>query len=183
MTPCGRPRGQSRFQHFELGGDERFEIALDLVGALAAALVELPPAGDRQRVVAAHGKIRAGEMQMRQRFAERRAVGRARPADPQAVEESDDRRRTFGDLAQKLAGAVLHRLRAGQAAARQMLHQREEERQIAFRHAPLVQRQDEIAAVGVDQEIRVLDAFGDALIGKQLADIVTGKKAAQIPPP
>ena len=105
---------------------------------------------------------------------------RGRPADPQAVEEGDDRRRPAGKLAQNLAGAILHRLRAGDAAARQMLHQRQEKRQIAFGDAPLIEREDVIAAAGMNEEIRVFDALGDALVGKQLADVVTGKEAAEI---
>ena len=61
-----------------------------------------------------------------------------------------------------------------------MLHQRQEERQIALGDAPLVEREDEIAAAGVDQKIRVLDAFGDSLIGKKLADVVTGEERREV---
>ena len=47
-------------------------------------------------------------------------------------------------------------------------------------HAPLVEREDEIAAAGVDQEVRVLDAFGDALVGEQFADVVAGEKGREL---
>ena len=77
-------------------------------------------------------------------------------------------------------GAVLDRLRAGDAAVRQMLHQRQKERQVAFGHPLLVERQDEVAAAGVDQKIRVLDALGDALVGHELADVVTGEEGGEV---
>src|SRR6516164_8981642 len=32
----------------------------------------------------------------------------------------------------------------------------------------------------MDEEVRVFDAFGDALVGEQRADVVAGKKPAQI---
>ncbi len=68
--------------------------------------------------------------------------------------------------------AVLHRQRTADAARGQMLHQAEEERQVAFGDALLVQRQDEGARAGVQQEVGVLDALGDALVGQQFADVV-----------
>ena len=61
-----------------------------------------------------------------------------------------------------------------------VFHQPEKERQIALGDALLVERQDVIAAAGVDQEIRVLDALGDALVGEEIADVVTGEEAAEI---
>ena len=61
-----------------------------------------------------------------------------------------------------------------------MLHQAEEERQVALGDAPLVERQDEVAGAGMDQKIRVLDAFGDALVGQQLADVVAGEEAGEV---
>ena len=61
-----------------------------------------------------------------------------------------------------------------------MLHQAEEKRQIALGDAPLVEREDVIAAAGMNEEIRVLDALGDALVGQQLADVITGKEAGEI---
>ena len=61
-----------------------------------------------------------------------------------------------------------------------MLHQRQKKRQVALGDAPLVERQDEIAAAGVDEKIRILDAFGDALVGQQLADVVTGEERPEV---
>ena len=105
-----------------------------------------------------------------------------RPPDPHAVEEGDDRGRPARDLAEHLAGAVLDRLRAGDAARVQVLHQAEKERQVVGGDALLVERQDEIAAAGVDQEVGVLDALGDALVGQQLAEIVAGEEAREVFP-
>ena len=53
-----------------------------------------------------------------------------------------------------------------------MRHQAEEERQVAFRDALLIQRQNEISGRGVQQEVGILDALGDALVGQQFADLV-----------
>src|SRR6266404_5904267 len=57
-----------------------------------------------------------------------------------------------------------------------MRHQAEEERQVALGDAPLIQRQDEIAGRRVQQEVGILDALGDALVGQQLADVVCPQK-------
>ena len=101
-------------------------------------------------------------------------------AYPHAVEKSDDRGGAAGELAEHLASSVSHRLRTIDAAARQVLHQAQEERQIALGDAPFVERQNEMAAFRMDEEIRVFDAFGNALIRQQPADIVAGQKPAQI---
>jgi hypothetical protein len=60
-----------------------------------------------------------------------------------------------------------------------MLHQAEEERQIALLHPLLIERQDERAAISHDQVIRVLDALGDAFAGMHRAQIVIGDEGAQ----
>ena len=85
-----------------------------------------------------------------------------------------------GDAAQRLALAILYRLRTGDAARVKMLHQGEEERQIGRRHPLLVQRENEIAPAGVDEKVRVLHALRDALICQQLSDIVTGEKGRKL---
>ena len=119
-------------------------------------------------------------MQPRQRLAERGAVGRRWPPNPHAVEEGDHCRRTAGDLPQHLAPPVLDRLRTADAARVQVLHQGQKKRQVLGRHAPLVEGENEIAATGVDEEIRILDTFSDALIGEQLSDVVTGEKGPEV---
>ena len=57
----------------------------------------------KARCAACCGKVGAGEMQPRQRRADRGAVPRVRPPDPHAVEEGDDRRRPAAQLAERLA--------------------------------------------------------------------------------
>src|SRR5262249_58639787 len=78
-----------------------------------------------------------------------------------------------------LAFAILHRLRTIEPARGEMLHQSQKERQIVGRDPLLVKREDEIAAIGMQQEVRVLDALGNTLVGQQLAEPVAGEKASQ----
>ena len=61
-----------------------------------------------------------------------------------------------------------------------MLHQRQKERQILGRDTFLVKRENEIAAAGMNEKIRILDALGNALIGEQLPDVVTGEKGSKV---
>src|SRR6266446_826859 len=63
---------------------------------------------------------------------------------------------------------------------REVLHERDEERQILRQHALLVERKDETTALGAQQEIRVLDAFGDALAGDDLADVVITNEGGEL---
>ncbi len=148
------------------------QAGLHAVGAGLGGLVKRAPSLDRQRVRPLHPEIGAGEMKLGQRVAEPRAMRRGRPADPHAVQEGDDRGRTPGEPPERLALAVLHRLRAGQSARREMLHQTEKERQIIRGDALLVERENEIAATGVQEKIRVLDALRDAFIGQEIAEVV-----------
>ncbi len=64
--------------------------------------------------------------------------------------------------------------------AREMRHQAEEERQIALRDALLIERQEERALGGVQQEVGVLDALGDALVGEQFADVVSAEEVRKL---
>jgi hypothetical protein len=115
-------------------------------------------------------------MQFRQCLADRRAMPGAGLARPYAFEKIDDRRRPSRQRAQRFAFAGRHRLRASDSMLRQMRHQAEKERQIAQAHALFIQREKEISCRGVQHEIRILDAFGDALVGQQFADVVTAQK-------
>src|SRR4029077_3530130 len=65
-------------------------------------------------------------------------------------------------------------------ACREMLHQREEKRQILGRHPLLIECEDVVAARGVDQEVRVLHALRDALVRQELAEIVLAQEIGQI---
>src|SRR5262249_12862266 len=61
-----------------------------------------------------------------------------------------------------------------------MLHQAEKKRQVLGRHAPFVEREDEVTAARMDEEVRVLHTFRDAFIGEQLPNVVTGEKRPKL---
>ncbi len=92
-------------------------------------------------------------MQLRQRFANRGAVTRMRPPDPEPIEKRDNRRRPPGNLPEHPALLVFDRLRARNATRGEVLHQAQKERQVAFRDALFVQRENEISGGGVHQEV------------------------------
>ena len=92
-------------------------------------------------------------------------MARLRPPDPHAVEEGDDRGRAASDAAERLAAPVLDRLRTGDAALSEMFHEAEEERQFGLVHALLVERQNVEPGLGMQKEIRILDALRDAFEG------------------
>src|SRR5678816_2492246 len=66
------------------------------------------------------------------------------------------------------------------AAFSQMFHQTQKEGQVLGCHPLFVQGQEEGAAVGLQIEIGILDAFGDALEGERFADVVLLEQAFQI---
>ena len=119
-------------------------------------------------------------MQLGQRLAESSAVSRGRPADPHSVEEGDHRGGPPCDHAEHLAFLILDRQRAVDAASMQMLHQPKKERQVFCRDPFFVQRQDEIIAARVHEEIRVLDAFRDAFVGQQFSEVIVGEKSGKL---
>ena len=61
-----------------------------------------------------------------------------------------------------------------------MLHQRDKKGQVVGIDPFFIERQDEIAALGGEQEIRILDPFGDPLAGQHLADVVTRDESPQL---
>ena len=107
----------------------------------------------RQRVGPAQREVRARLVHARQRLADLAAMTGLRPANPQAVEKGDDRGGAAGEAPERLAVARAHRLRAGDAARGQMLHQADEERQVVLVHPLFIERQDELAGFGVQQEL------------------------------
>src|SRR6266699_1531462 len=64
-------------------------------------------------------------------------------------------------------------MRTADAVRRQMRHQAQKIRQVVRRHALLIKRENKISDAGVQQEVGILDALGDALVGQQLANVVT----------
>src|SRR6266853_4144033 len=115
-------------------------------------------------------------MHFRQRLTDAGTVRGARLARPDAFQKIDDRRGAAGQRAERFAAFTLHRLRTIDAVRGQMRHQVKKERQIAFGDALLVQRQDEVSRRGVEQEVGILDALGDAFVRQQFADVVMFKE-------
>jgi hypothetical protein len=111
-------------------------------------------------------------MHFRQRLTDTGAVHDIGLARPDAFQKIDDRGRTTRQYTERFAASVLERLRTTDAARGQMHHQVQKERQIAFGDTLFVQRQDEMPGRGVQQEVGILDAFGDALVGQEFTDVV-----------
>ena len=123
----------------------------DFVGAGFGGREQGRPAVDRERIAAPQRESGARLVHARERFADLSAMMRLRAAHRQSVEKRHDRRRAPGEPPDRLAAARVHRLRAVDAAPRQMLHQAEEKRQIALVDPLLVQRQQKGAGVGMQE--------------------------------
>ena len=61
-----------------------------------------------------------------------------------------------------------------------MLHQPDEERQVGFPYPLLIEGQDVGAVGGMEKEVRVLDALGDALEHQRRADVEAGEEGLQL---
>ena len=114
------------------------------------------------------------------RLADFPAMHDARLAQPHALEKSDDDGRPASQRADHRAVMAMHRQRTGDALLGEMIHQPEEERQVRLLDALFVQRQDEGACRGVQQEVGILRAFGDALVGEQLADRIILQESGKL---
>ena len=84
-----------------------------------------------------------------------------------------------GEMPERLAGAVVDRLRAGEPARGEVLDEIEEERQVAGGNALFVKGEDEETRGGMQQEVGVLYPFGDPLVGEQAADVVAGEESLE----
>ena len=111
-------------------------------------------------------------MQPGERPADGGAMVRLNASWPHSGEKRHDRRGASAQLAQSDAVAPSHRRRAGDPLPRQMLHQRNEKRQVPWRDPLFIKGQNEIAVHGRQQVIRVLYPLGDPLAGQHLADVV-----------
>ncbi len=151
------------FERRELGRNQRRHARLDTIGFVLMRREKRAPAVKRERIGAAHAEVRPGEMKLAHGFAQRRAMRRVRMVHRIAFEKGDDRSRPSDELPERFALPILDRQRTGDALRRQMLHQGEEEGQIAFRNALFIKREDEISRFQMQKVIRVLDALGDAL--------------------
>src|SRR3546814_3769347 len=102
------------------------------------------------------------------------AVVRRAPARPQPAEKADRCGRAAAETVQRKPVTAVVVRRTWDAGGGEMVHQAEEERQVAGSNALLVQRQNEGAAVGFEKEVAVLDALGDALARDDRSDVVLG---------
>ena len=118
--------------------------------------------------------ISASALPTSRQWADRRA------AHPHAFEEGDKRGRAAGERRRTACrrGAATG---SGQEMpfSGEMVHQAEKERQVVRLDALLVEGQDEGAARGMQQEIGVLRALGDALVGEQLPDRIFLQEGSQ----
>jgi hypothetical protein len=150
-----------------------------MIGARVDAFEQPRPAIERQGVLAAHRKIRAGAMQPGQRLADGGALARVRLPDPHAVEKGDDGGGAPREDAQRPTLPVLDRLRAGDALDGKMLEQAEEEGQLRLVHPLLIEGEDVEAPLRVQEVIGVFDALGDALERQHAADVVAGDESVE----
>ena len=169
-----------RFEEGEFVAELLCQAVGDAVGMGAAAVEQRPPAHDRQGVRALQRKVLSGEMELGQRSADRRAMLHRDAAWRQPVQERRDGGRPAGQLAHGVAVAAVDRLRAVDAARRQMIHQAEEERQVLRIDALLVERQEVLPAIRRQQVVGVLDAFGNALQRVGAANVVFGEECLEL---
>src|SRR5690606_15038454 len=82
------------------------------------------------------------------------------------------------ESSQELAVPVGDRVRAGNAARSEVVHQAEVERQLVETES-FEQREHEAAAVGRDEEVAVLDARRDAFEAAKLAEVIAFEPARE----
>ena len=171
-----RPGG---FEPVEIGTGTGREAGRHRIGLGLRLREERTPSRYREVVLPGHREVAARLVKAGQRRAERPAMLRVRTAEGDAFQEGHDRRRPAAEAPERRAGAVAHRLRAGEPGAGQMPHQVDEERQVRLAHPLLVEGEDEVAGTRVQEEVRVLDPLRDALAGEQLAEFVLAEEGAQ----
>ena len=91
-------------------------------------------------------------------------MARGGPPHPYAVKKGDNGGRPAAQMSEGLAFAVFDRLRTSNSSRGQMLHQRQKERHVAGCHALFGKSQDVIGVAGMQQEVGIFDAFGDAFV-------------------
>ena len=112
--------------------------------------------------------------------AERGAMERQNSSRPHPGEKCHDRRGPAAQLAQGNAVATPHGGRTRDTMPREMLHQRDEKRQVLRIDPLFIEGQDEIAVFRCKQEIRVLDPLGDPFAGQHLADLIERSESSEL---
>src|ERR1044072_7406425 len=181
ITPCGRSCGQlpSSRRASSAARNARSPCCSSSARGAGASDRGRPPEGG-SALGGGMPEILPGEMHLRQRLTDAGAMRDIRLARPYAFEKIDDRRRPPGQRAERRALFVPQRLRTTDAMRGQMRHQVQEEWQIIPGDALFIERQNERTGAGVQQEIGVLDALGDALVGQQFAELVTVEKLCKL---
>ena len=177
MTPDGRPAGQL--------ASKKSISALSSAASGASMWWREPSYSGRQPATdSALGRLSSKSRPARCRAASASPTcpqwAQRHATRPQPLQEGRDGGGPSRQRAQRLAVAAMDRPRAIDAARGEMVHQAEEERQVRRVDALFVER-DEVGALGGGQQVvGVLDAFGDALEGFGLADVVLGEKGFQL---
>jgi hypothetical protein len=114
-----------------------------------------------------------------EQVADRRRVGERRGLDAAPGQPRHQRGRTARERRPQRAAAIGDRVGAGHAARGQVAHQVEVEGQPLGRE-PLEERQHPAPGVGVDEEVAVLDALGDAAVVAQRPDRIAGQPAFEL---
>src|SRR5258708_15493211 len=92
------------------------------------------------------------------------------------MKECRNGRGPAGQRANRVAVATVDRLGAIYTARGEMIHEAEKERQVLRIDSLLIERQEVLSAVRGQQVVGILDAFGNALEGVGLADVVFGEE-------
>ena len=146
ITPCGRPCGQSRSSDGQLASRSgRADCAAPRRRGRGSARTAAASRRPRARCGAAakSSPARCSFASASPSAAQCTALGRRIHMPSRKVTIAAGRPAT---LPSSVARPVLDRLRTGDPAARQVLHQAEEERQVLGRDPLLVERQDVVAA-------------------------------------
>ena len=171
--------GPCREDRVERAAGAVVQARLDSIQITPATLEQRLPCRNAHRIRPVERKIGDRLVHLAHRLAGRARLHRRRMRDRYARKELDEAGRAALQLMDQFAVAIGHRGRDGQALFREMIEQRHEIGQVAGRDALFVQRQDETAFGGVDEIVRILHAFGDALGGDELAHIELREEVGQ----
>src|SRR5262245_14793014 len=173
----GRPMAGEMLEFLLDGGAQTWR---NLIGMLLEAGVKRMPARRPKRIGAAEGKILTGEMHARHGLADGGAMHHLWAADPDALKKCDQGGRPAGKPPQALTLGIANRRRAADPGVGEVLHQAEEKRQILGGHPLFVEGKEKGTRFGVEQVVGVLNTLGDALEGKQRANLVAGDEPGEL---
>src|SRR4029077_14105912 len=94
-------------------------------------------------------------------------------------QETHYRCRSTGKLAQRQTVATMDRDWAGNSLCSKMIHQPEEEWQVAWQNALFVQREEVGVPIGLYEIVRVLHPLCDAFAGHDAADVILRNKGSE----